>query len=254
MQPGAGGVDQRAGNSSLVPGRQPPPPSPAHHVDELGLVGGRHGHHVRQRRHVRHVKGAAVRGAVGAHQARAVHGKAHCATTTITTPQRVCACANARSLLSGAQDTAGARRRLPGARCAPTGQLLQRHVVHHLVVAALEEGRVDGAEGHQALAGQARRKRDGVLLGDAHVKHAVGVALLKPAHRVGGWVGGWVGERRVRLHLRACMRAAPCGSERCPVTGAWATHRVRPVPPAMAACTATTRLSRSASAVRESAK
>ncbi len=69
------------------PLRQHPAPQPhtaaaraaAHHVDELRLVRGRHGDHVRQRRHEGDVKGAAVGGAVGAHQAGAVHGKAHCA-------------------------------------------------------------------------------------------------------------------------------------------------------------------------------
>ena len=44
-----------------------------------------------------------------------------------------------------------------------TGQALQRDVVHDLVVAALQEGRVDGRDGNHALARQARRKRHGVL-------------------------------------------------------------------------------------------
>jgi hypothetical protein len=40
----------------------------------------------------------------------------------------------------------------------------------HLVVAALQERRVDGAEGLEALAGQAGRERDGVLLRDPDVE------------------------------------------------------------------------------------
>ena len=53
-------------------------------------------------------------------------------------------------------------------------QVLQRHVVHHLVVAALHKRGVDVAERHQPLRGQAGRERDGVLLGNAHVEGAVG--------------------------------------------------------------------------------
>ena len=45
----------------------------------------------------------------------------------------------------------------------PTGQALQRNVVHDLVVATLQEGRVDGRDGDHALARQARRKGHGVL-------------------------------------------------------------------------------------------
>ena len=63
-------------------------------------------------------------------------------------------------------------------------QLLQRHVVHDLVVAALEEGGVDRGEGAEALAGQARGKGDRVLLRDADVKDAVGEALLEPADQM----------------------------------------------------------------------
>lgn len=74
-----------------------------------------------------------------------------------------------------------------------TGQALQRDVVHDLVVAALQESGVDGGEGHEALARQPRCKRDGVLLGDAHVEHAVGEALLKAVvsgkERKTGWAG-----------------------------------------------------------------
>jgi hypothetical protein len=61
----------------------------------------------------------------------------------------------------------------------PTWQLLQRHVVHDLVVPALQEGAVDGAERHEALARQAGRKGDGVLLRNAHVVGALREVLLK---------------------------------------------------------------------------
>jgi len=66
---------------------------------------------------------------------------------------------------------------------APTGQVLQCHIVHNLIVATLQEGGVDGAERHEALACQARRKRHGVLLRDSHVKHAVRELVLEPARR-----------------------------------------------------------------------
>mmetsp|Transcript_12641 Transcript_12641/g.32016 ORF Transcript_12641/g.32016 Transcript_12641/m.32016 type:complete len:472 (-) Transcript_12641:935-2350(-) len=56
------------------------------------------------------------------------------------------------------------------------GQLLRHHVVHHLVVATLEEGAVDRHEGLEALHRQPGGEGDGVLLGDAHVKGALGEA------------------------------------------------------------------------------
>ncbi len=61
----------------------------------------------------------------------------------------------------------------------PDRQVLDGDVVHHLVVGALQEGRVDGAEGLVALGGQAGGEGHGVLLGDAHVEHAVGEALFE---------------------------------------------------------------------------
>jgi hypothetical protein len=51
--------------------------------------------------------------------------------------------------------------------------------VHDLVVAALQEAGVDGAEGSDALRGQASSKADCVLLSNAHVKDALREALLK---------------------------------------------------------------------------
>ena len=58
------------------------------------------------------------------------------------------------------------------------GQVLDRDVVHDLVVGALQEGRVDGAERPEALRREPGGKRDGVLLGDADVEHALGEDLL----------------------------------------------------------------------------
>ena len=53
-------------------------------------------------------------------------------------------------------------------------QVLDRHVMHDLIIGALQEGGIDGAERAHALAGEARRKGDGVLFGNAHVKAAAG--------------------------------------------------------------------------------
>ena len=49
----------------------------------------------------------------------------------------------------------------------------------HLVVAALEEGGVDGADGDDAFTRQPRCERDGVLLRDAHIEAALGEPLRK---------------------------------------------------------------------------
>jgi hypothetical protein len=67
----------------------------------------------------------------------------------------------------------GSRHRRPPAprgrwRSARAG--LQRHVMHDLVVAALQEGRIDRAEGFQPARRHARGKGDAVLFGDAHVE------------------------------------------------------------------------------------
>lgn len=138
----------------------------SHHVDELGLVGWRHDDHVGQRGHVGDVEGAAVRRAVSAHQATAVHCKADC---------RPAHGSFGAALVAGAAST----RRCPillGSMSCPhvylstefclgaaekgerTRQVLQGDVVHDLVEATLQEGGVDGAERHQALARQPRSK------------------------------------------------------------------------------------------------
>ena len=51
-------------------------------------------------------------------------------------------------------------------------QVLHGDVVDHLVVGALQEGRVDRAERLQPLGGEAGREGHGVLLGDADVEDA----------------------------------------------------------------------------------
>jgi len=53
-----------------------------------------------------------------------------------------------------------------------TWQVLQRHVMHNLVVATLKESGVDGHKWRQALASKAGCKGDRVLLCNAHVIHA----------------------------------------------------------------------------------
>jgi hypothetical protein len=51
--------------------------------------------------------------------------------------------------------------------------------VHHLVISALQEAGVDGAEGRDTLCGQASSEADCVLLRDSHIKNALREALLK---------------------------------------------------------------------------
>jgi hypothetical protein len=52
-------------------------------------------------------------------------------------------------------------------------QLLDRHVVDDLVVAALQEGRIDGAERLHPVGGETGGEGHRVLLGDADVVGAV---------------------------------------------------------------------------------
>jgi hypothetical protein len=54
------------------------------------------------------------------------------------------------------------------------GKALDRDVMHDLVIAALQEGRIDRGEGFQAARGHARAHGDRVLFGDAHVEGALG--------------------------------------------------------------------------------
>jgi len=65
-------------------------------------------------------------------------------------------------------------------------QLLDRHVVDHLVVGALQEGRIDHGKRLQPFCRKTSRKRHRMLFGDANVKGAVreGVAeCIKPGAR-----------------------------------------------------------------------
>ena len=53
------------------------------------------------------------------------------------------------------------------------GQFLDRHIMHDLVIAALQEGRIDRREGLHAIGSEAGGEGDGVLFGNADIKHAV---------------------------------------------------------------------------------
>jgi hypothetical protein len=55
-------------------------------------------------------------------------------------------------------------------------QLLERHVVHDLVEAALQEARVDRADRAQALGRETGGEGHGVLLGDPDIEHASGIS------------------------------------------------------------------------------
>ena len=58
-------------------------------------------------------------------------------------------------------------------------QVHQADIVDNLVVGTLEKGGVDGHRGQQPLAGQARCKADGVLLGHADIIEPLFVAVLE---------------------------------------------------------------------------
>jgi hypothetical protein len=101
-------------------------------------------------------------------------------------------------------------------------QALDRHVVHHLVVAALQEGGIDRRERLHPVGGEAGGEGDRVLLGDADVEGAVREALAEHVDAGAGGHGGGDGDdlrvafgvldqlgrehllvlRRVRLRLR----------------------------------------------------
>ena len=72
-------------------------------------------------------------------------------------------------------------------------QRLDRHVMHHLVIGALQEGRIDGAEGLHAFGGQAGGEGHAMLLGDADIEGALREGLLEQvdagARRHGGGDG-----------------------------------------------------------------
>jgi hypothetical protein len=66
-------------------------------------------------------------------------------------------------------------------------QVLQGHIMHHLIVGALHERAVDVAERHHALGGHARGEGDRVLFGDAHVEGAVRHGLHHDVERGAAW-------------------------------------------------------------------
>lgn len=69
-------------------------------------------------------------------------------------------------------------------------QVLDGHVVDHVVVGALHERGVDAAEGNHASGGQTGREGDCMALGNAHVEAAVGQLLLENVHRTARQHGG----------------------------------------------------------------
>ncbi len=97
-------------------------------------------------------------------------------------------------------------------------QLLDGDVVHHLVVAALQEGRIDRRERLEALRGEAGREGHCVLLGDADIEGALGELLLELVepgagrHRRGDGddpvVLARFFDQRVAEHLGVLRRAA----------------------------------------------
>ena len=69
-------------------------------------------------------------------------------------------------------------------------QMLQRHVVHHLVDGTLHKGRIDVAEGQHAFLGQSAAEGHRMLLGNTHVEGTVGETLHQIGHRAARRHGG----------------------------------------------------------------
>ena len=81
-------------------------------------------------------------------------------------------------------------------------QALNGDVVDHLVISALQEGRIDGTEGLHALAGHARRKGHGMLLGNADIVDAAGKDLCELVEAgARGHGGGYGHHARISLGL-----------------------------------------------------
>ena len=107
-------------------------------------------------------------------------------------------------------------------------QFLDRHVVHDLVVGALQEGRVDRGEGLQALAGEAggeghrraarrcrhRRQRSGNRSANLSRPVPDGIAAVIATMRSSA-LG--LGDQRLGEDLGVARRAAPCPSAAAPV-------------------------------------
>ena len=79
------------------------------------------------------------------------------------------------------------------------GQALDRHVVDHLVIAALQEGRVDGAERLHPVSSETGGEGYRVLLGDADVIDPLGEALGHQVNAGAGRHGGGDGDDAVVL-------------------------------------------------------
>src|SRR5262249_48080801 len=82
------------------------------------------------------------------------------------------------------------------------GQGLDSHVVNDLVVGALQEGRVDGAERLEALDRQAGGEGHGMLFGDADVEGTVGIGLRE---NVDASAGGHRRGHRNNAVVFACL-------------------------------------------------
>jgi hypothetical protein len=101
-------------------------------------------------------------------------------------------------------------------------QVLQRDIVHQLIVAALQEGRVDRQHRPQPFAGQAGGKGDGMLLGDTDIVIALRVALAEAqqagafAHRRGDPDQFRIGCRHVAQPVTEHLRVARLGAARLP--------------------------------------
>jgi hypothetical protein len=86
-------------------------------------------------------------------------------------------------------------------------QVLDRDVVHDLVVGALEEGRVDRAERPHALRGEAGGEGHRVLLGDADVEAALGMRLANLSSPVPDGIAAVIAQIAVALARFASVSA-----------------------------------------------
>ena len=68
-------------------------------------------------------------------------------------------------------------------------QILQAHIVHNLIVRALQKCGIHRQRGPLALTGKACRKGYGVLLADAHIHKTVGKARAKLVRARALWHG-----------------------------------------------------------------
>ena len=97
------------------------------------------------------------------------------------------------------------------------GQVLDRHVMHHLVKGALEEGGIDRAERPHALGGKARGKSYRMLFGDADIEAAFGIQRSEfveagagrhgSGNRADFGIARRLGDQRLREHPGIAGRA-----------------------------------------------